>query len=404
MSGFFSKSELSSVSRPQGKAVTCVSCGLYRNCRSPRLVPSGKFQKRILLVGESPGDVEDERGEPWTGKAGRRLQRTLKSMGVDIKEDCLSTYAINCFSPEKDNQATACVSCRTRVIKLITERKPHLILVFGNLGVSSLIGHRWKKDLGAIFKWRGWTIPDRDFKAWLCPTFSPEFVEDRNAPEVDTLWEQDLRRAIDLLDQPIPPFHNDENDVEIIELKDYGMSSLYSVPDLAAFDYETTGLKPHAPGHQVVCASICANHRHSQVFLMPGTKGARRPFTHFLADPNIRKMAHNMKFEQAWSMVRLRQPVIGWEWDSMLAAHILDNRSYTTSLKFQAYVHFGVVDYDEDVNPYLRAEEEKNANAHNQILELLKRPDLTRKLLIYCGLDSLYEFRLAMLQRSIMGI
>jgi len=402
MSGFFSKAELSSVTRPQGKAMTCITCGLFQNCKSPRMAASGGFEKRILIIGKAPGQTEDEQCEHWSGKAGRRLRMELRELGVDIHRDCLSTYAINCHTEDdkKHEQAMAC--CRSRILKIIQERKPHLILVLGNLAMKSVLGHRWKKDLGSIFKWRGWTIPDRDMKAWLCPVFSPEFVDEKSTPEADTIWGQDLHRAIGLLDKPLPGFHNDADDVEIIDLADWGKSTLYPTPELAAFDYETTGLKPHGNGHQIVCASICYNVNHSQVFLMPPTKAERRPFTDFLANAEIRKMAHNMKFEQAWSFVRLRQNVEGWEWDSMLAAHILDNRSYTTGLKFQAYVQFGVVDYDEEVSPYLRGTE-KNANGHNRVLEMIQNPALRRKLLVYCGLDSLYEFRLGLLQRRLMG-
>ena len=62
-------------------------------------------------------------------------------------------------------------------LKIIEKYKPKVIILLGGSSLLSMIGYRWKKDLGGITKWRGWTIPDRDFKAWICPTFHPSYVD-----------------------------------------------------------------------------------------------------------------------------------------------------------------------------------------------------------------------------------
>ncbi len=43
-----------------------------------------------------------------------------------------------------------------------------------------------------------------------------------------------------------------------------------------------------------------------------------------------------MKYEDTWSREKLKQQGKGWLWDSMIAAHILDNRPGVTGLKFPA--------------------------------------------------------------------
>jgi hypothetical protein len=80
----------------------------------------------------------------------------------------------------------------------------------------------------------------------------------------------------------------------------------------------------------------------------------------------------------------------------MLAAHIIDNRFGVTGLKFQSYVRFGVLGYDDDVAPYLKA---KDSNSVNRIMELAETKEGMRKLLLYNGIDSLMEYRLAVLQK-----
>lgn len=136
--------------------------------------------------------------------------------------------------------------------------------------------------------------------------------------------------------------------------------------------------------------------------MMPKSRKDRQPFIDMLANPDIGKMAHNMKFEETWSAVRLRQPVKNWVWDSMQAAHILDNRPGVTGLKFLTYVHFGVVDYSSEVTPYLKSAS-KDGNAINRIYELLKKPGGQEKLLTYCGWDSIWQYRLSMLQMNEMN-
>jgi DNA polymerase len=367
----------------------------------------GNFKKRILNIGKAPDEIDDEKGRPFQGRAGRRLQQEYKRLGIDIFEDCLNINAVNCMVLDKEDlpreptqQEIAC--CRNRVLKIIAEYQPHIIILFGTAAVTSLIGHRWKKDLGGIMKWRGWNIPDREFKARICPVFSPEYVEKADSPEIDVIWKNDLKQAISMLKKPFPIFEDEEKYVEIIEAKDFMQSSLYPAPEIAAFDYEASGLKLHAPGHRVVCSSVCANEKHVQVFMIPQKRSELKPFLGFLTNPKIKKMAHNIKYEHAASLVRLKVEVQGWYWDSMLAAHILDNRPGVTGLKFQTYVYFGVVDYDSEVSEYLHSNGSKSGNAFNKILEMIKDPVKRQKLMIYCGLDSLYEFRLAKMQQEVI--
>ncbi len=348
--GFFTAKQTESKSRPDGKTYSCASCGLYKDVKTPKMEPYGEFEKKILVIGEAPGKTEDRRGHPWQGKAGRLLQNTFKNeLNIDLFEDCLCMNAVNC-RPEDNRTPTnyEVDCCRKKVLEVIESYKPKLIILLGNSALYSVIGHRWKKGLDGIMKWRGWTIPDQDFNCWICPTFHPSFVL-RGEKEVKTVWVNDLKQAIGKVDESLPKYK--EPNIETIEhlgvLKELILHHI-------SIDYETTGIKPHAKGHRIVCVSIAINENHCYVFMMPKSRKNRQPFIDLLANPDG-KMAHNMKFEETWSVVRLRQSVRNWKWDSMQAAHILDNRPGVTGLKFQVYVRFGVVDYSSEVDSYLKA-------------------------------------------------
>jgi uracil-DNA glycosylase family 4 len=360
------------------------------------------FAAQGIFVHNSSEDIQ---GKPWQGKAGHLLQRAYEELGIDLFGDCLNINACSCRPTDKrgnnrapTNHEIAC--CRPRVWKVIEERKPKVVIALGNVAVVSLLGGRWKKNLGGITKWRGWSTPDRDMKAWFCPTFHPSYVERLNTDEATLIWKQDLTHAFSLTEKSLPRVGNDEEYVHIIDSPD----DLPDFPNTVAFDYETTGVKPHAKGHKIVCASVAYDENTVYSFIMPESPVRQKRFLRMLRDSRIQKIAHNMKFEDTWSVVQLHQHVQGWYWDTMLAAHILDNRSGVTSLKFQTYVTQGVVDYDSEISPYLQGKGVKSANLHNSVLELLKYPDGKKELLMYCGLDSLYTYRLFQQQRKEMKV
>jgi hypothetical protein len=51
------------------------------------------------------------------------------------------------------------------------------------------------------------------------------------------------------------------------------------------------------------------------------------------------------------------------------------------------------------VDSYLGSSDSEGANTKNKILELLDKPGGKEALCKYCGLDSIYELRLANIQR-----
>lgn len=400
MDGFFSKKETESKSRPGGKTLSCASCGLYKGVTSPKMQPHGKGKKGILIIGTAPGDTEDRRNRPWQSKAGRLLSQTLKTigipsaLGIDLFEDCISVNAVNCKPPDNRKPNDYEIDCCRSIIvsKAIKHHSPSVIILLGPSAIKSFLGHRWQKDLGGIDKWRGWKIPDRDYKCWVLPTYHPEYVHYENRKELDVIWKQDLKSAVSLVDKPLPAIIKPE--IQYIT----DLTILNEIKSSFAFDYETTGLKPHAKGHHIICASVAVNESKVYVFMMPEKKKKRKPFTDLLQNYVIGKMAHNMKFEDHWTRNRLKVEVEGWEWDSMLAAHVLDNRPLITGLKFQTYVHFGVVDYSSEIAPYLKGVKDKDANSLNRIEELLKKPGGEKMLLEYCALDSHYQYNLAQMQ------
>jgi len=96
----------------------------------------------------------------------------------------------------------------------------------------------------------------------------------------------------------------------------------------------------------------------------------------------IKKVAHNLKFEESWTRHRLGVHSAALHWCTMNTAHVIDDRPKFTRLKFQSYINFGAEDYGGDVGKYLKS---KPGTHFNRV----EQADL-EDLLLYNGLDSFY--------------
>lgn len=418
MKGFFSQKEVKSITRPTGKLMTCATCGRYQNVHHVFGEVIGDGKKGILNVFEMPSQMQDYKKQFYEGREVKLLETELKKLGISLTKDCYNIFATRCFSfkPGKTN-SQALLGCRPWVMKTILRLKPKLILLHGLKAVQSVVGIPWHKEITSkgdynpvtqVGTWRGWTIPDQYYNAWICPQVPPSGVEELNTREVTTVWRQDLKRAVKLLDTPLVKVPQNviisESTEHTLEILNHTLKVL---PKQLTFDYETTGLKPHAAEHRIVCASISFMNKNEQETYSFPFKNENREFKklwrQILQHNQIGKIAHNMEFEHIWTLNKCKFRVQNWVWDSMQAAHILDNRSDVTGLKFQTYVNFGIAGYDDDVAPYIKGREEKNANSLNKIDKLWSTQTGKHQILLYCGYDSLYTLLLAFKQQSMIG-
>jgi uracil-DNA glycosylase family protein len=63
-------------------AAGCRACDLYRNA-TQIVFGEGAERAWLMLVGEQPGDREDQTGAPFVGPAGELLDRALEEAGID---------------------------------------------------------------------------------------------------------------------------------------------------------------------------------------------------------------------------------------------------------------------------------------------------------------------------------
>ncbi len=372
----------------------CGLCGLCKKCISPRMPVTGKGKKKILFVAEAPGKDEDKNNEQLIGKAGKRLRRTLKSLGVDLDIDCWKTNAVICRPPENKIEDSMIEVCRPNLFTTIKELEPNLIVLLGRSPVLSLIEPIWDDSIGALKRWEGMIIPSQKPNAWIAITYHPSYLNREDNRALDVIFKNDLRRALKKCkSKPWDVLPDYESRVEIITNTHHAVSLIKEITKAnkpTAVDYEANCLKPEYNGARIKSCSMC-NDKRTISYLWYGDAIAATD--EFLRSP-VPKIASNMKFEERWTRFFLRHSVNNWFWDTMLAAHVIDSRSDITSIKFQSFILLGAVPYDRHIKPYLTT---TNKNHINRIDELP-----ISELLLYGGLDALYEYEVSKIQRKIV--
>jgi len=371
----------------------CSECGLDEKCETPDMEMGGEGERGILVMAEAPGAEEDRDGTQLVGKVGRYLEKKMDLQGISLHDDCFKINAVNCRPPKNREPTPLEIECcRPKVWKCITENKPKFTLLFGQAAVESYIGHRYSRTkIGKIGTWRGWIIPDRTTRSYVFPMYHPSYAT-RNRGEIEEkVFLRDLNTALNFINMnpgtintgtgtcPMVLFDPDT----ILERLEY----VYDECPVISFDYETTGIKPQADGHEIVCCGVGLSDKVGFAFPLTLPR-VQKAWKKILRSKSIRKVCHNKKFESIWSKEILGVWPNNIIWDTMLMAHYLDNRPGISSLKFQSYVNFGVVGYDQEIDPFLRSKE-KSANSFNRVKEAPQK-----KLLEYCATDAILTLKL----------
>lgn len=392
-------------SHRNGPLYSCNSCRLDQTCKSPKMSFTGFGEKGILFIGQSPGPVEDNKGEQFIGRTGQYLRAVLKSFHFSLDRDGYKDNAIKCFPADNKISGKNVKCCRSFLFENIKELQPKKIILLGQEAVDSVIGN-YVDSVGKISRWVGWKIPDQTLKAWIFPVFHPSYVlrqkdekqySNSTAP-AERLFKQHLKEAI-FWDVPFPDYSDDNKKVTIInnliDAKNYLNKLLLEKPPIIFFDYETTGLKPYRKGHKIICVSISTGPHNAVAFPFFDDSEFQFLFKQLMTCPQIKKAAQNLKYEDTWTNVICKHEIFPWFFDTKTTMHILDNRPKITGLKIRTYMDFGITGYDDDIHPYISAERDEEEmygkNGFNRMEELFK--ESPEKVLLYCGFDSMYEFR-----------
>lgn len=98
----------------------------------------------IMLIGEAPGEAEDNSGIPFCGRSGALLDNIMESIGISRQKNCYITNAVfwrppNNRRPTKDE----ILECQPFVQKHIALIQPKIIMMVGATALCSLFGNKY---------------------------------------------------------------------------------------------------------------------------------------------------------------------------------------------------------------------------------------------------------------------
>lgn len=167
----------------QSASKVCQGCHLYQYA-TQTVFGEGPPDARIVMIGEQPGDQEDQQGRPFVGPAGRLLDKALEEAEIDRR----AVYVTNAvkhfkFEPrgkrrihQKPNSLEI-NACRPWLEAEMETIRPDVLVCLGATAAQAMLGKAFR-----VTRDRGVLLPHPHAK-WAIATVHPSallrMTEDR---------------------------------------------------------------------------------------------------------------------------------------------------------------------------------------------------------------------------------
>ena len=130
----------------QAAAASCKGCELWRNA-TQTVFGDGSEHATVMLIGEQPGDQEDQKGIPFSGPAGRLLDQGLAEAGIR-RDEVYITNAVKHFKwlprgkrrlHQKPN-GREISACRPWLVAELEAIQPHVLICLGATAARAVLG------------------------------------------------------------------------------------------------------------------------------------------------------------------------------------------------------------------------------------------------------------------------
>ncbi len=176
------------------------NCELKKN-GSKIVFSDGDYNSQIMLVGEGPGQKEDEIGKPFVGDAGMLLNKMLNAININ-REKIYITNVVNYRPPNnRKPESLEIIKYSNFLREHISIINPKILILMGSTAMESLLGSKIKisKERG---NWKEIIINNKTYLTMI--TFHPAYLL-RQADQKKYSWAdlKKLRKKIDELNLKI---------------------------------------------------------------------------------------------------------------------------------------------------------------------------------------------------------
>ena len=325
------------------KGPLCQGCPRFSELRCPPAAQDAARRCDVLIVAEQPDDKSATAGRALFGHGGTVVNKAIDAVmdsepvyrGLDVRK----TYAVQCMSPDDTApNKEVMAQCSTYLNGLIGAWKPKVLIVLGGTAFKQLgFKLQFNDSRGKMYTHAGTGTP-------VLVTFSEKALV--AAPGVYATFMLDLRNAFkralygeakaktieELSKDYILPKTVDESLAVCDLICNYARSG-----DPAAwaisFDTETTTLRPEKSSARIIAfcfawdagkaTTILYDHPHAPEEFLVRRAELRDAIQRVLASSKP-KLAHNLKFDAKFVMLKELFTINNLMWCTLLGEHLLD--------------------------------------------------------------------------------
>ena len=166
------ENSLSKLENLKRKIEAIQDCELKKNA-SKIVFGDGNIRSPIMIVGEGPGQKEDELGKPFVGDAGALLNKMLKAIKIE-REKIYITNVVNYRPPNNRKPEKSEINRYSEYLKEhISIIDPQILILMGSTAMEALFGgnKRISKERG---QWKEIIIKQKTYKSII--TFHPAYL------------------------------------------------------------------------------------------------------------------------------------------------------------------------------------------------------------------------------------
>ena len=180
----------------KSKIMNINNCDLKKNAKQI-VFSDGDFNSSIMIVGEGPGQKEDDLGKPFVGDAGQLLNKMLSAINIK-RENIYITNVVNFRPPNNRKPEPAEINRYSEFLREhISIIDPKILILMGSTAMEALFGSKIKisKERGV---WKEVIINNKTYLTMI--TFHPAYLL-RQADQKKYSWAdlKEIRKKIDLL-------------------------------------------------------------------------------------------------------------------------------------------------------------------------------------------------------------
>jgi DNA polymerase len=153
----------------QEKVRLCRNCELRTSCREPVPVSHSHSQteseRKFAVIGEAPGRMEDRKGTPFVGPAGRWLRARLRDSNLDPNQGYFLN-AVSCW-PQGTPTGEHVLACKQNLIDQWEVLDTAFVLACGQTAIKAILPHATNHTRNKVMRIHG---------KYVMPVYHPSYV------------------------------------------------------------------------------------------------------------------------------------------------------------------------------------------------------------------------------------